>query len=302
MREPPGASRTALSSRLASARLSASRSPATHKPRRQTADDHEPPERGERVELVTDLRCDLCKVDLARARPGRLQPRDGKQVTQDARHAVGRAQRYVRVAAQVVPRSVLLGERNVEVRADHGEGVAKLVRGFGDVAALQGECRLESREQAVDRVRETLELVLGALEREPLRQSRRLDPPHGGRHLVERAEEPPGNQPGDAEAEDEQHSERTQRDVADRPQRPGGRRTFEVDRVRHDERVGTEEPAVLARHEAGPRKIVQALLVLERGRDGEVERADHEPREHDERPGRQEGDAEPDRPQRRRYP
>ena len=72
--------------------------------------------------------------------------------------------------------AVGLGDRDVEACAHHRQWGAQLVRGVGDEPPLRVKRGLEACEQLVDRVRQLLELVARAGQREPLVQALLGDP------------------------------------------------------------------------------------------------------------------------------
>ena len=73
-----------------------------------------------------------------------------------------------RGVAQIVGRGVRVGERDLEVGADHGQRVAQLVRRLLDELALALEGLVEAAEHVVEGVGQLVELVVG-----PARSMRR---------------------------------------------------------------------------------------------------------------------------------
>src|SRR6266545_2904991 len=142
MREPLGASRTAFSSRLATARLSASPSPMTTTPgataRSSTIPRASAGARNSSLASVTARprsTCSMAKVDLGRevhlldGEGWRLAASQGEQVVDQPCHAVAGALDHDHRLPQLVDLRVLVGEGEVRVGADDRQRVAELVRG-----------------------------------------------------------------------------------------------------------------------------------------------------------------------------
>ena len=89
------------------------------------------------------------------------------------------------------------GQRHVEGRAHRGQRGTQLVRGVGDEPALGVEGDLQPLQQAVDGVTELLELVLRAVQAEPLVQAVLGDALGRRGHLPDRPQRPPGYQPAE---------------------------------------------------------------------------------------------------------
>src|SRR4029453_18411919 len=126
MREPAGARRTALSSRLATARLRASRSPVTTTlgamARAGGGRDHE---------VFPGLVHGPAEVDQLVLEGRLLAPGEGQEVVDEAGHAVAGPLDHGHGVAQVVGVGVRVGKGHVDVGADDGQGVAELGGGAG---------------------------------------------------------------------------------------------------------------------------------------------------------------------------
>jgi hypothetical protein len=88
-----------------------------------------------------------------------------------------------------------VGEGDLEQGAFPGQRGAQLVRGAGGEAPLGIEGGLQPGEQAVEGVAEFLELVIGAVQGQPVVQAAGGDPPGGGGHRAQRAQHPAGDDP-----------------------------------------------------------------------------------------------------------
>ena len=116
---------------------------------------------------------------------GGARAREHEQLVDEQRHALDLGERVV---GDVLPVRGLarLAARDLEVRRDHRERRAQLVRGVGRELALRGDAALDAREHAVERVGELVErdrwLALTG------RRSSRCSPVidgGGGDHVVE---------------------------------------------------------------------------------------------------------------------
>ena len=211
--DPSGATRTALSSRFVTARLSTSRSPCTIRP-------------GTTAVSSSTARAAAAAANSSRASSSSAAERDGlaaggrrveagerEQVVGQPRHPVDRAldHRGRRRAALVGRLGV--GQREVEVRLDDRERRAQLVRRVGDEAPLRREGEVEPREHRVERVREPLQLVVRPVELDPARELARLDLARDARDVRDRRQHPAGDHPADGEAGDEERRERADREA-----------------------------------------------------------------------------------------
>ena len=110
---------------------------------------------------------------------------------------------------------------DVEERLRHGQRRAQLVRGVGGEPLLLGDLRLEPSQHAVEGVGELAELVVTALELDPVSERSARGSACGVRDARQGGEHPSGEEPAADEAEHEQERERLDR-PAERT-RPGGR-------------------------------------------------------------------------------
>ena len=104
--------------------------------------------------------------------------------------------------AERVGRRVGVGERDLDEGALVGEWGAQLVRGVGDELALGIEGGFEAAEEPVDGVRKLLELVVGALEREPSVQVAGRDVTGGVGDRSQGAERSPCDEPAEPDRQD----------------------------------------------------------------------------------------------------
>jgi hypothetical protein len=91
----------------------------------------------------------------------------GEQVVDQAGHAVAGPLDHGHGVAQVVGVGPGVGQGDVDVGADDGQGVAQLVGGVGDELALGGEGRVQPGQHGVEGVGQLLELVVGAGQLDP---------------------------------------------------------------------------------------------------------------------------------------
>ena len=126
-----------------------------------------------------------------------LARRERQQRVEQPLLIAARRQQFLAGGSEPIGARVRVGERDLDQRALERQRGAELVCGVCDEAALGGERALQPREQLVDRVAELLELVVGTGERQPLVQIARRDRPGRGRHLAQRAQDPPGREPAE---------------------------------------------------------------------------------------------------------
>ena len=153
-------------------------------------------------------------------RPALLEPalaaRERQQRLDHALLLGARREHALADRAQRAGVGVRVGERDLDHRALERQRRAELVRGVRDEPPLGLERGLQTREQAVDRVAELLQLVVRAGEREPLVEVLLRDLARRRGHRPQRAERAPGHQPAEqdrAERHDPQreHRHREQR-------------------------------------------------------------------------------------------
>jgi hypothetical protein len=162
------------------------------------------------------------------------------------------------------------------------------VRGVVDQLPLGVEGLVQPVEHRVDRVREIAQLVPRAVELDPPGQVGGLDLPCGAGDRAHRPQRPPGQHPPDAEAGDEETTQRDERVVAQGLERAEVDRRLDVVHRGHGERlVGIPLPSLVL---LGDRLRIGGPL------DSHVR--DHEPGpgEREEQRGVEHRQPEPDRP------
>ena len=131
----------------------------------------------------------------------RLPARQGEERVDQALLARFGIEELLADLAQRLGAGVGIGERHFQQGALVGERGAQLVGGVGDEPPLRLERRLEASEQAVERLTETLHLVIGALQRESPIETARRDLAGGLRHRAQRAQDSSGETPGEGDGE-----------------------------------------------------------------------------------------------------
>jgi hypothetical protein len=98
---------------------------------------------------------------------------------------------------QGADRGVRVGKRDLGQDALAGQRGAQLVGDVGDELALGGEGGLEPAEQPVEGVRQLLELVVGAVQRQALVKVKGGNMPCGCRDRAQRAQHPARHHPAE---------------------------------------------------------------------------------------------------------
>ena len=112
--------------------------------------------------------------------------------------AVGRVAHRLGHLAQLGVRGVGVGERDVELGADHAQRRAQLVRGVGHEAPLAGERGRQALEHPVEGVGQLLELVARALQGDALAEVVLRDALGRRRDALQRAQHAAGHAPSRA--------------------------------------------------------------------------------------------------------
>jgi len=95
-----------------------------------------------------------------------------------------------------------VGQRDLQERLGEHDRGAQLVGGVGHEASLGVEGRFQAAEQSVDGVAEVFELVTGSLEGEAFVEGTFGDPSGGRRHGADGPQDPPGDEPSEADRDD----------------------------------------------------------------------------------------------------
>ena len=150
------------------------------------------------------------EVDRLAARQRLLAAGEHHQRVEQALRPVGGLEHDLAHVAQVGDRGVGVGERDLDLGADHGQRRAQLVAGVRDEAALAVERGLQPVEHPVERVGELAQLVARAGHRDPLPQPLLSDAAREAGHTAERRERLAGHQVAERRRDQQHAAEREQ--------------------------------------------------------------------------------------------
>jgi hypothetical protein len=246
---------------------------AAHAGGLQVAADAQPRGTGLGTRLLDGQPRRACQVGGLVARRHALATGEGQQPADEVLAAIDGLLDDPRHRAQVAGPRLRVGERHVELGADHGQRPAQLVAGLGDEPALGGEGVPEPLEHRVEGVRELTQLVARAgrgHQRRP-RVAAAGHPPRGVGDLAQRPQQAMRRGPAQAAGDDDRAGERERELLAQRSQRVRGERLGERPvQVAGHQRVGHRQQGA-ARGEHDER---------EQGGEPEADRDAHAPHPH----------------------